>query len=305
MEDDDVSTEVAARSRTPVWLLAGVLVLILLYVVTLLLYARSGRTESYESPTDTPANGVTLVVQLGEMTAATSRLHADVTVIPGSDLLGDDDLTPKVDIDVILAPTAGAQQLRFPAGQVPATVPVEILLDGEIQNWPLDRYEGTLVVQVSHGAGASREALPLQVDVGGQVVGWKVGVAPTTDAETAGLAGIQIFQVSTARAGGTLAFGAIMLVVLVTMPVLALFVSYQVLRGRRRPEATYTGWIAAMLFATVPLRNFLPGSPPPGSWIDMTVVLWVIVGLVLALVIQVASWWRQGPALTSGRGDSD
>lgn len=297
MADSDVRDEPTTRRRTPVWLVVGVVALILLYLVTLLLYARSGRTEGYETSADTPANGVTLVVQLGEMTAQTSRLHADVTVMPGSDLLNDDDLTPAVDIDVVVAPTAGAQQLTFPAGQVPATVPVEVLLDGEIQNWPLDRYTGTFVVQAFRGVGASRETLPLQVDVGGQVVGWKVGVEPTSDAEVAALAGVQIFEISTARSGGTLAFGLIMLVVLMTMPVLALFVAYQVLRGRRRPDSTFTGWIAAMLFATVPLRGFLPGSPPPGSWIDMTVVLWVIVALVLALVIYVASWWRQGPSV--------
>ena len=49
-----------------------------------------------------------------------------------------------------------------------------------------------------------------------------------------------------------------------------------------------------MLFATIPIRNFLPGSPPPGSWVDVTIVLWVVVALGVALVFGVGSWWRYG-----------
>ena len=53
-----------------------------------------------------------------------------------------------------------------------------------------------------------------------------------------------------------------------------------------------TALLMAMLFAVVPLRNALPGSPPFGAWIDITVVLWVILALVASMVIYVACWWR-------------
>ena len=35
-----------------------------------------------------------------------------------------------------------------------------------------------------------------------------------------------------------------------------------------------------MLFAVIPIRNFLPGAPPPGAWIDQALVLWVLIALV-------------------------
>lgn len=301
MADTEVSDLPTTRRRTPAWLVVGVVALVVVYLLTLLLYARSGRTEAYTPSVDTPASGVTVVVGLGDMNAHDSRLHAEVTIIAGSGLVEADELSPDRDVYVVLVPAVGSQQLRFPSGQVPATVPVELLLDGQIENWPFDRYTGPMVVQAFRGDGAARESLPLQVDIEGRVQGWRTIVEPTTSADTALRDGLQVFELSEARAGGTLAFGGIMLLVLVTMPVLALFVSYQVLRGRRRPEAAFTGWIAAMLFATVPLRNFLPGSPPPGSWIDMVVVLWVIVALVLALLIYVAAWWRQARPVDAGR----
>ena len=53
-------------------------------------------------------------------------------------------------------------------------------------------------------------------------------------------------------------------------------------------------WYAANLFAIVPLRNILPGSPPPGSWIDQAIVQWVLIALVLAMSLYIFSWVRQG-----------
>jgi hypothetical protein len=47
-----------------------------------------------------------------------------------------------------------------------------------------------------------------------------------------------------------------------------------------------------MLFAVVPLRNFLPGSPPTGAWIDQTIVIWVLLGLAVAMVIYIVAWYR-------------
>jgi hypothetical protein len=47
-----------------------------------------------------------------------------------------------------------------------------------------------------------------------------------------------------------------------------------------------------MLFAVVPLRNALPGSPPFGGWIDMTLVLWVLVVLVISMLLYIMCWWR-------------
>ena len=47
-----------------------------------------------------------------------------------------------------------------------------------------------------------------------------------------------------------------------------------------------------MLFAVIPLRNALPGSPPFGGWIDITIVLWVLVVLVISMLLYINCWWR-------------
>ena len=83
---------------------------------------------------------------------------------------------------------------------------------------------------------------------------------------------------------------------MVIIPILVVTVAVMVLRGKRKVEVTALGWMGAMLFATIPLRNFLPGSPPIGSWIDYLIVLWVLAALVAGLVLFVVAWVRRGPA---------
>ncbi len=85
---------------------------------------------------------------------------------------------------------------------------------------------------------------------------------------------------------------AILLAALVTIAVLGITVSVQTIRDRRKFQPPMTTWFAAMLFAVVPLRNALPDAPTIGTWIDVTVILWVIVALVASMALYIACWWR-------------
>jgi len=38
-----------------------------------------------------------------------------------------------------------------------------------------------------------------------------------------------------------------------------------------------------LLFALLPLRNSLPGSPPLGSWIDILMYFWVVAVVMVSL----------------------
>jgi hypothetical protein len=94
------------------------------------------------------------------------------------------------------------------------------------------------------------------------------------------------------RTPSTVLFGVVILGVLIALAGLAMFVALQTLLNRRKFQPPMTTWYAAMLFAVMPLRTALPDSPPFGSWIDVTVVLWVIVVLVVSMVLYIYCWWR-------------
>jgi hypothetical protein len=94
------------------------------------------------------------------------------------------------------------------------------------------------------------------------------------------------------RSASTMMFAIVILCIFVTIAAIGLFVAIQTLRDPRRFQSPMTTWYAAMLFAVVPLRNALPGSPAFGSWIDLTIVLWVLVALVVSMLLYIAAWWR-------------
>ena len=73
---------------------------------------------------------------------------------------------------------------------------------------------------------------------------------------------------------------------------MGVFVAVQTRRGKRKFQPPMTTWYAAMLFAIMPLRNAVPDSPPFGSWIDVTIVAWVIVVVVVSMMFYINSWWR-------------
>ena len=161
---------------------------------------------------------------------------------------------------------------------------MRIVFDGDIQTWPFDHYTTPLTAQAWTGAGAL-QALPTVLAVDGSVQGWHLagGADPAQPEFT---------TVTLHRTVGIVGFGLLLVIVMVVLAVLGLAVAINAFRGHRRMEPSFLSWIAAMLFATIPIRNFLPGNPPPGSWVDIAVVLWVILALGAALAFGVLAWSR-------------
>ena len=138
----------------------------------------------------------------------------------------------------------------------------------------------------------SSRALDITTKMTGHVQGWRLSYGATSTPAIDG--GTYTFGTAALRrSGDTLVFAAILLGVLVALPVMACFVAARTYFGHRPVQPTLLSWMGAMFFAVIPLRNFLPGSPPAGSWVDAVIVLWVIVALVAALALYVLAWRQQ------------
>lgn len=166
---------------------------------------------------------------------------------------------------------------------------------GDPDNWPFDSYDtDAIAVQTFVGTGEAQQLVPARIVVAGNVNGWSIDDQLGTS--DSGLAPLQTVRITLERTRGALAFDVGLLLVLLTLPATALFVAIEMLLGRRKFQSPFITWFAAMLFAVVPLRDILPGAPPPGALIDLAVVLWVLIALAGAMVIFVAAWWRQTKA---------
>jgi hypothetical protein len=257
------------------------------YGVVVGLYALNDQTMRTDGCAVTPGPGEALLtISPQSVDAVRDRVTATIDVASfgpvGSGAVADEDLT------LVLVGTDGPRTYRFDAGSLVSPISVDIITEGSVEAWPFDVHTADIGVALVRGeVTTDAETVPVVMCGMVHVPGWVFDGDPRADDD-----GLATFHLDVRRSAATIAFGIVLLALMVMLPVLGITVAITVLRGRRKVEASLTSWMAAMLFAIVPLRTFLPGSPPIGSWVDYLVVLWVVAGLVAALVVYVIAWLR-------------
>ncbi len=234
-------------------------------------------------------------IRLEELKPVANRLTVNVLIYPGESLEDKRFDELNTDIAVRLYPPNDLGDLQFPRGKAPAQVSTTIQAHGDPGNWPFDSYRTEkLSADVFVGSGANRKRIPAVVQVTGSMDGWDARVRHSTDTSETGGHNNNSAVITLHRAKGPLIFDLGIIVVLVSLPTLALLVAIPMALGRRKFVPPFATWYAANLFAIVPLRNILPGAPPPGSWIDQALVQWVLLALATAMALYVYAWVRQG-----------
>lgn len=294
----DTRTPAAGRRRRILWIMTAFVTIAVVYVGVIALYAGSGQvSETEEEPPDVD---VLLHIEPSAVQAASGRITLNIDLADAPDFESENGIGVDQTIKVLVTGAAGSRVIEFPADDVPSPVSVDLIADGVIEQWPFDTHTSltTLLAYVETDDGP--QALRTGAEAAGRVPGWniqtrEVDVAAEAEFDDGRRYPVPAIEITATRSGSTIAFGAVLLGLMIVMPVLVLSVAITVYRGRRRVEASFMSWMGAMLFATIPLRTFLPGSPPIGSWIDFLIVLWVIVGLIGGLAIYVAAWFRWSP----------
>ncbi|ORX12962.1 hypothetical protein AWC27_23400 [Mycobacterium szulgai] len=273
-----------------VCIIVGVAVL---YVLSLVGYHW---LASSPGPLPKPDVGTTddsvVLIRFEQLHTVSNRLAVKVLVMPDDSMIDKrlDVLT--VDTSVRLYPENDLGDLQYPVGKSPAQVATTIEAHGDPGNWPFDTYTtDTIQADILVGAGENRQYKPARVEVTGSLEGWDISVQRVGDTSQTSDRPDNVI-ITLHRAKGPLVFDLGICLVLFTLPTLALFVAIQMLTGRREFLPPFGTWYAAMLFAVVPLRNILPGSPPAGSWIDQAVVIWVLIALATAMVVYIIAWYK-------------
>jgi hypothetical protein len=257
--------------------------LVVLYAGLAVAYAIGGSATVDQSPVDVPDGGVEVLLTVRSIDAASPDLVVDVGLVL-SDSLVDDAGRPIRPVTLTLEPTTEDLDLTYGSDRRPSIRQVKIPFDGDIEQWPFDSYTTTIVAYATVGEGDAAAVVPTVVSVQGQVQGWQLAAAP--DADAPDLADDLTFH----RSLAIVLFGLTLVSVLILLPITTWIVGWKLYREDRLFEAGFLGWIGAMLFATIPIRNFFPGSPPPGSWVDVLVTLWVIVALAVVLLVGLAAF---------------
>ncbi|BCZ20833.1 DUF4436 domain-containing protein [Mycobacterium senriense] len=288
----------APRIAIGVCILAAV---ITVYVLSLFGVHFLQRSEGPLPPLDLSQGGgdATIVqLRLEELKPVANRLSVEVLAYPGVAQYDNRFDVLANDVAVRLYPTSDLGDLQYPKGKAPAQLSTTIEAHGDPGNWPFDSYRTEpIAADAFVGTGDNRKKVPARVEVTGALDGWEISVnrvhdpsaLPTSRATDNGNVVITL-----KRAKGPLIFDLGICLVLISLPTLALLVAIPMAMGRRKFLPPFATWYAANLFAIVPLRNILPGAPPPGSWIDQAIVQWVLIALVAAMSLYIVAWIRQG-----------
>ncbi|WP_185981860.1 DUF4436 family protein [Skermania sp. ID1734] len=285
-----MSEPTTARKRLLPWLIGAVVVIA--YAVAVVLGVFAVNDQPYPEnlvPGEQPES--VLWVSIEDVHTESRTLDANVTFVAGKDL-SDSEGRLKKNLTVDLYPRVRLSEIAFPAGRVPGTVAVELATDGDPASWPFDRYVTEPVygvVTVEDGAG--RSYLSPNTLVTASLSGWRMsarGMPASPDY------GTHAQSVTITRSNGTITTGAVLCLLLICVTALGLIVAINTLRGKRPFYPPMVTWFGALVFAVAPLRALLPGTPPPGAWVDRLVVLWVLGGLIVAMAIYVRCWWKAG-----------
>lgn len=274
-----------------VCIILGVLIA---YVFSLLGYDWLAHTPG---PLPQPDVGTTddtvVLIRFEELHTVANRLDVKVLVLPDDSMIDHRLQVLTTDTSVRLYPENELGDLQYPVGKLPAQVATTIEAHGNPGAWPFDTYTtDTVQADVLVGADVPAFQRSGHFDPGGYVLtvvasAVRVGESSQTSDRPDNVI------ITLKRAKGPLVFDLGICLVLITLPTLALFVAIQMITGRRKFQPPFGTWYAAMLFAVVPLRTILPGSPPAGAWIDRAVVIWVLIALAAAMVVYIVAWYRE------------
>ncbi|GAB3005879.1 DUF4436 domain-containing protein [Mycobacterium bourgelatii] len=237
-----------------------------------------------------------VVVRLEEMKPTPNpRLSVKVLVIPEDDMYDSRLQVLKTDTAVRFYPENDLGDLLYPAGKSPAQMPTTLEAHGNPATWPFDSYRtDPISADVLVGEGDARKYIPARVEVTGKLENWDATITRVHDpSDTENPDSRDDVIITLHRSKAPLIFDLGLLLVLFAMPTLALAVAIQIALGKRKFAPPFVTWFAAMLFAVIPIRTFLPGAPQPGAWVDQALVLWVLLGLVGAMGLYMFSWYRQ------------
>ena len=245
--------------------------------------AASQRIPVHGAPT---SGGTTVTLDVVSISNTYNELVGDLIIRPGPALV--DPATDGLKQDLTVAVTSVTTPVRrtYSKGMLPGVFPVPLTLARDVERWPFDTYyTGPITITLFTGAAQTPERA--NVTFVDRLAGWKVNVARVNKANA-----LAPYEVQLQRSPSTMLFAIVILCIFVAIAAVGLFVAIQTTRDPSRFQSPMTTWYAAMLFAVVPLRNALPGSPAFGSWIDLTIVLWVLVALVVSMLLYIAAWWR-------------
>ena len=296
---------------------------ILIFLLVLAIYGAvvfRGLTEStrrsllLRSETES-ADRVNISIVITNANPATHELTAQVSFrLAGK--IAKDEITPAVDLQLLINNFRGEQEFDFPKNKRMNRIEVAFPLNGDLNKYPLDRYDTTVrllmttpaqnvqtetpkmsasitqhthptdELAVSPSALLQNAPVALSISLSASVPGirFEGNVTRGSSKEPTGI------ELHLTRANSVI---AVSLIVVLMMTALSLSLLAMAIRAITTPEKTDLLPLSvsiSLIFGLPALRNIQPGVPPVGALVDYVTFIWAELIVAASAVIIVWTW---------------
>ncbi len=235
----------------------------------------------YDNP-----NRVSILAWLTRVDPAGSVIQVTITdVQPNGDLA---DANGFFRDDANLYSLTSLQEVNTPLkkGDYVPSIEQRYTVSGLVTDYPFDRYHASLEFHV--WGGPDNTELP--VDVTYYSTDPFFAITPSVG-DSENNTGLDL-ELQMRRSTPTLVYATFVMVLMLGLAVAAATAGYYAVRWRKGLVFPACSMMAAMLFALIPLRNAVPGSPPIGSVIDFGSFFISAIIIAISLITAVLFGYR-------------
>lgn len=239
-----------------------------------------------------PAEVTRVTATVLGLSPAAGEMRVRVLVDPADDL-SDDGGRLLQPISVVINDVSGATTRSYEAGQVPTPFEAALpLAEGSVTRYPFDRYRGSLLIVVSDESGRESEPRLVSIEARSVIDDFVVKAGYPADVD-AGPRAVTVVEWTASRPPTTTVYALWLMLLMWGLAVTGLLIMWAVVIWMIDIPFWVFGYFVGVLFALPPLRDSLPGRPPPGTIFDFGSFYWSITIIGANLILVLAIWLRR------------
>jgi hypothetical protein len=297
------------------WILIILLILAIYAAVVLRGLTESTRRSLLLRDETEAADRVSISIVITNANPATHELTAQVSFrLSGN--IAKDEVTPAVDLHLLMNNFRGEQEFDFPKDKRMNRVEAVFPINGDLNKYPLDRYDTTVRLLMTTPARNAQLEVPkipasitqhthptdeLAVSPSALLQNAPVALSISLSASVPGIrfegkvsrgssqepTGIELHLT---RANSVIAVSLIVVLMMTALSMSLLAMAIRAITTAERTDLLPLSVSISLIFGLPALRNIQPGVPPVGALVDYVTFIWAELIVAASAVIIVWTW---------------
>jgi hypothetical protein len=297
------------------WILVILLVLAIYSAVVLRGLTEATRRSLVLRDETEAADRVAISIVTANANPATHELTAQVSFrLAGK--LAKDEVTPAVDLHLLINNFRGEQEFDFPKDKRMNRIEAVFPLNGDLNKYPLDRYDATVLLLMTTPARNAQPTVPkipasisglanpndelavsstallqntpvaLSISLSASVPGirFEGNVSRGSSQEPTGI------ELHLSRANSVVAVSLIVVLMMTALSFSLLAMAIRAITTTEKADLLPLSVSISLIFGLPALRNIQPGVPPVGALVDYVTFIWAELIVAASAVIIVWTW---------------